>query len=166
MEPDTLQDAQHSSMVKKPEEAVELATRWQRFAAAFFDGVTSGVLAVAIGYFAGVVELSTEHPPSLREQLASAVIGFVVFIAMNWYLMLRYGQTIGKRVIGIQVVDMGDEVPTLKTQVFLRYLPSHALNPIPYIGNVYIIADALLVFGKSRRCIHDYLAGTKVIKVT
>jgi hypothetical protein len=32
--------------------------------------------------------------------------------------------------------------------------------------NLVTIVDALFIFGKERRCLHDFIAGSKVIRVT
>jgi hypothetical protein len=36
---------------------------------------------------------------------------------------------------------------------------------IPFIGNFVNLADALFIFGEEHRCLHDHIAGTKVISV-
>ncbi len=147
-------------------EVLVLATRWQRFAAMFVDAFTSGLLTLAVWYFAGLIRFPVESSPPFGDAVVMGLLGFLVFVTLNWYLMLRYGQTIGKRAMAIQVVDMTDEVPKLRTQLFLRYFPGYLMANVPVAGNIYSLADALLIFGKPRRCVHDYLAGTKVIKVT
>ena len=36
---------------------------------------------------------------------------------------------------------------------------------LPEIGQFVALADVLPIFGKSRRCLHDYLARTIVVRV-
>ena len=31
---------------------------------------------------------------------------------------------------------------------------------------LFVLVDILFIFGKERRCVHDYIAGTKVIDVS
>jgi uncharacterized RDD family membrane protein YckC len=40
----------------------------------------------------------------------------------------------------------------------------YGLNSV--LGDIllYTLTDILLIFGEERRCIHDYLAGTKVVE--
>jgi uncharacterized RDD family membrane protein YckC len=45
----------------------------------------------------------------------------------------------------------------------LRWLPVFALRFIPFLGGLAGLADALVIFGSDRRCIHDYIADTIVI---
>ena len=43
----------------------------------------------------------------------------------------------------------------------MRYFVNSLLgNVIPF----YTVLDVLLIFGNERRCIHDHLAGTKVVE--
>ena len=45
----------------------------------------------------------------------------------------------------------------------LRYLPTAVVTQIPLIGSILGITDILFIFGQERRCVHDLIAGTKVI---
>jgi hypothetical protein len=38
-----------------------------------------------------------------------------------------------------------------------------AIAMIPYVGNVIALIDVLMIFRTSRKCLHDDIAGTKVI---
>jgi hypothetical protein len=40
-----------------------------------------------------------------------------------------------------------------------------AVSLIPTLGGLLTLVDALFIFGGSRRCVHDLIAGTKVIRV-
>ena len=42
----------------------------------------------------------------------------------------------------------------------MRYIVNSLLGNIPF----YTVLDVLLIFGNERRCIHDHLAGTKVVE--
>jgi len=43
----------------------------------------------------------------------------------------------------------------------MRYVLNTALRQIP----LYAFVDVLFIFGVEQRCVHDYLAGTKVIEI-
>jgi len=47
--------------------------------------------------------------------------------------------------------------------VLLRQWVMGLLNAIPFIGNIIALVDPLMIFGDERRCLHDHIAGTKVI---
>ncbi len=42
----------------------------------------------------------------------------------------------------------------------LRTILNMALRQVPF----YFVVDALFIFGEEQRCIHDHLAGTKVVE--
>ena len=46
----------------------------------------------------------------------------------------------------------------------LRYVPIQIASVIPAIGNILPLLDVLFIFREDRRCLHDFIAGTKVVK--
>ncbi len=108
------------------------------------------------------------------EQLAMSLVGIVVMLIINGYLLFTRGQTVGKLLTGIQIVDhvSGQLLPFLRVYVFryLWMLPLSlivAIIPGPMDDSLVGLAalvDALLIFGPSQRCLHDYIAGSKVVE--
>ncbi|MEA2700447.1 MAG: hypothetical protein QOI66_4718, partial [Myxococcales bacterium] len=47
----------------------------------------------------------------------------------------------------------------------LRGVVNGIISAIPYLGGLYALVDALFIFRDDRRCIHDLIAGTRVIAV-
>ena len=100
-----------------------------------------------------------------------------MFTAMQGYLLATRGQTIGKWLVGTRIVRAdNDEVPTLARTLGLRYgtlavgpvatLAVLVLNGvIPYVLIVVGSIDIALIFRRDRRCLHDLIAGTKVVAV-
>ena len=89
-----------------------------------------------------------------------------LFLLLNGYLLAKQGQTIGKKMVGTRIVSNADESLLSLGQVFgLRYLPMYLIALIPLVGNVVTLADCLFIFRKDKRCIHDIIAGTKVVNV-
>ncbi len=62
------------------------------------------------------------------------------------------------RIVGMEQ----DSVPAGKLYG-LRYFVFHVLAQLPGI-NLIMIIDPLLIFRSDRRCLHDHLAGTQVIR--
>ena len=96
-----------------------------------------------------------------------------VMLALNGYLLFTRGQSIGKMITGIQIVDFksGDLLPFLRLYVY-RYLWMLPLIVfvmlIPaavgdLLFNVVVLVNVLIIFGAESRCFHDYIAGTKVV---
>lgn len=123
-----------------------LATRGARLAAAIIDGIACAVLLAPVHWWLG----------DSHELLVSAC-GFVVACAVQtWFF--RDGQSLGKRFIGIRIVesDSGRTASALRI-IALRILP------FALVGPALMLLDALFIFGAQRRCLHDLLAGTKVV---
>jgi uncharacterized RDD family membrane protein YckC len=48
--------------------------------------------------------------------------------------------------------------------VLLRAILGGIIGAIPYLGGIYGLVDALFIFRDDRRCVHDHIAGTRVVK--
>jgi len=86
-----------------------------------------------------------------------------MFLIINGWILYKHGQTIGKKILNIKIVDLNDNLPEMFASYGLRYFIPALFQLIPFIGWIIPFIDVLFIFGKNRRCIHDYLAGTKVI---
>ena len=149
-----------------------LATRTLRLAGAIVDSVASAVFVVPI------LDWTADISGELPYGKLAAIGGFALFTAMQGYLLATRGQTIGKWLVGTRIVRAdNDEVPTLARTLGLRYgalalgLPSALLvlvvngNGIPYVLVVVGLIDIARIFRRDRRCLHDLIAGTKVVAV-
>ncbi len=88
---------------------------------------------------------------------------YMAFFAMHGYLLSRYGQTIGKRMMGIAIVTLDNRVPAFFPLVAQRYFTQWLAGMVPVIGVLLRLVDILAIFRPDRRCIHDHIAKTKVI---
>lgn len=115
-----------------------LAGRFQRLLAQFLDWVALGA----------AVSLGAINSPGMAIGL------LVLFVIFQIYLLASQGQTIGKSLLKIKIVRNDDESnPGFWRAVVLRNLISGVLGLI----------DILFIFGAERRCLHDYIADTKVV---
>jgi uncharacterized RDD family membrane protein YckC len=95
-----------------------------------------------------------------------ATIALVVGFALGIYtlvLLYRSGQTIGKKIVGIRIVRTDGSRAGLLRILGLRYIVPGVISAIPLLGFFFALADALVIFGEQRRCIHDYIADTIVV---
>ncbi len=139
-----------------------LASRGSRLAAALIDGLAAIVIllpALAAMFFVG--ESSTLSAPAVLLAALSGIafLGFAIYQLM---MLVREGQTLGKRTMNIRIVNYSDgQIPTAGKLLGMRYFVNSFLgNVIPF----YAFIDMLLIFGSEQRCVHDYLAGTKVVE--
>ena len=93
-------------------------------------------------------------------------VGIVAFVALNGYLLATSGQSIGKRIVGTRIVSVHDgKILPFGKVIGLRYLPFWVIAQVPFIGQVITgLVDPLFIFRGDKRCLHDLVAGTKVIK--
>jgi len=153
---------------RAPDEA-ELAGRGRRFASALIDGIIMVVLAVApiIVFFGGWANYQVAAAAgSYMLTLGSTVFGFVVYLLVNGYFLARDGQSIGKKLLGTKIVRTDGSKADFTRIVTRRLLPVHALNLIPMVGPLLSVVDALFIFRASKKCIHDDIADTVVIRIS
>jgi len=143
-----------------------LAGRGQRLGAAIIDAIIGFVAALPIMSVLGTwsyVQRGVEPP--LSATLTSIVLGFTVFALVHGFFLKKNGQTVGKKLVGIRIVGLDERVPTLGRLLGLRYLPVMLVSVVPVIGAFAAIVDVLFIFRSDRRCIHDLIAGTKVVVI-
>lgn len=143
-----------------------LASREQRLVAAMIDALLAALVIGPLQYKFGLfAKFLAKQDFTAREIALWAVIGIAVWFAQHGYLLATQAQTIGKRIVGIRIEDVSGGRTPLAKLVFLRYLPTTCIANVPGLGGLVLIADILCIFRSDRRCLHDHLAGTRVVKV-
>ena len=135
--------------------ALETAGRGRRLAAALLDsGLALPLLLVA--QESGYANTDNVDPIGV-----AALAGFSVLTNVQIYLLATSGQTIGKRVMQIRIVDARTgRYPGWVRLVILRvYL--NGLFAAVTLG-LYGLVDTLFIFRDDRRTLHDRLARTRV----
>ena len=102
--------------------------------------------------------------PGVGALALQVVIGFALFGAINGYLLATQGQTVGKKLLGIRVVRSDGSRASLARLIGLRYVLSWVIVIVPVVGVIYALLDSLMIFRESRKCLHDNLADTIVVK--
>ena len=121
-------------------------------------------IAIGTGFWDNFLHRAMHGIPlSLNEKLIIFLIGQSLFLILNGILLTNHGQTIGKRIMKVKIVDLdGQHVGILKLYS-LRYLVFSLVSQIPVAGGLLSLVNVLSIFGKERKCLHDILAGTKVV---
>jgi len=145
-----------------------LAGRGQRLGAKLIDALLSAVVTMPVFYFSGwfaeVVDLAMNRKPvPLALSLFSVGAGLAAHTLLQAYPLHRYGQTWGKRMLAIRIVDMEGNRPALARLIGLRFFSSQLIGLIPFVGKWAGLAGVLMIFRNDRRCLHDFIAGTRVI---
>lgn len=141
-----------------------LASRWARFLASTIDGILGAMILVVFMSKLGAFEYIESGDLLPIELLVKiAVSSWLIFFLLNGHLLSRYGQTIGKRVMGIAIVTLDGQKPQFWPLVVKRYLVIGLLSYIPLLGTFLNITNGLFIFRRDKRCVHDLIAGTIVV---
>lgn len=142
------------------DEGHQLAGRLTRLWASLIDALVQCVIGLPIIYLLW----GFRNDPGLRDSALNGLLGLVVFVAVNGVLLARHGQTVGKRLLKIRIVRGHGEPASLARLLVRRYLPVAIVSSIPLVGGLLAIINVLFIFRESRKCLHDSIADTIVIK--
>ncbi len=142
---------------------LELAGRGHRFGAAMIDGAIESAIIFPIGFATGMIDFTGSRDEPLGTSIVIALLSFVLFAFLHSYFLKKKGQTIGKKIVGIRIVTQDGNTPTLGRLLGARYGIVYLFNSLPVIGSVFALIDVLFIFRRDRRCIHDLVAGTRVV---
>lgn len=91
-----------------------------------------------------------------------AVAGFVLlYFVLQAFLLHKFGQSVGKKALGIQIVDEQSHEKTNITRSFL--IRSVVFIILNYFVFIIALIDFAFIFTKRHRTLHDRLAKTVVI---
>lgn len=154
------------------------ASRFIRLVAFLIDSLLPAVVGIGVAVAVAIPAYQNykqAHVPGIEPPaLGSAnhmmlgwawLAGFVLlaFFIYSAVLVYRYGQTVGKRVMGIRVVRTDGSRVAFSRFIFARWLPVAILSALPLLRYVMFLIDSLLVFRNSSQCLHDSFADTRVV---
>ncbi len=149
---------------------VEAATRLSRLGAALIDGLILALPGIALAVLVPMA-LVTRSLGSLMLVVPLAGLFLLGVLVAQIVLLVKNGQTIGKKALGIRMITSEGEIPSIWRVFLLRWLPFavtaltvELIFKVRGLGNVIHLVDALLIFQPTRRCLHDLFADTHVIK--
>jgi uncharacterized RDD family membrane protein YckC len=140
-----------SGAAAAPRQRRRLAGRGARLVTKIIDVILFGVAVAVI-----VISFAIDDGLGGLSLLTLLAIPIVQVV-----LLSKYGQTIGKKALDIRIVQASTEqnggfVPNVLLRAWITFL----LGIVPLFG----IVDVLFIFREDRRCIHDMIAGTRVIQ--
>lgn len=142
---------------------LELATLGDRFWANLVDNT----LVLLPGLVGLVVSAFLKNTSSAELNLAVIGLGAVGSLGVLGFQLslVREGQSIGKKMRRIRVERKDGSAASVARIVFLRnVVPLVARYAVPF-GGLLGLVDAAMIFGAERRCLHDLIADTRVVKV-
>jgi uncharacterized RDD family membrane protein YckC len=93
-------------------------------------------------------------------------LGLLALNIYQWIKISQEGQTIGKRLMQVRIVNFDTgQPPGFILGVLVRIWVNRLLGALPcMIGAIYSLVDICFIFREDHRCVHDLLAGTCVIQ--
>ena len=175
--------APRSAVRGSDDEDAQLAARWRRLVARIIDWVLIGILTFIINFFTLGTDWILRYSqalvdPNERVELIDVIwteltvnvitmLGteILLYVLLNVYLLARRGQTIGKFMMGVRIVDyFTGEIPKLRFSLLMREGGLYLLGIFGLLGSLISLVDKLFIFSENRRCIHDYWGFTKVVE--
>jgi len=149
---------------------MELAGRGTRFLAALVDGIIGACVGWGVLMIPGLKEMAAAQTVATVQSMwsftpVSLFIGFAVFLVLQGWLLVTRGQTIGKILFKLRIVRPDGSKPDAMRLLGLRYGVGLLMNVTAAISMIWALVDSLLIFRASRKCLHDTIADTQVIKL-
>lgn len=130
---------------------VEYMGFWIRFAAALIDAILISIIALLAGW---ALRLLLGFGGDTASNLVGIIVGWIYHVAF----ITAKGQTIGKMIVGVQVVNRDGNIPGFGA-VLLREIVGKFLSGIALLlGYLWVGWD------KEKRGWHDHIGGTYVIR--
>lgn len=159
----------------EPSPTSPLATLTQRLVGALLDVAfnTAASLPVYVGHSFSELRARHLNPFSLFTRTGpwglvagACVLGFWL---LQWSMIVVRGQTLGKMLVGTRIVRRTGARAGILHGVVLRdwWRWEPALAPsfsALHLTTLLRVLDAVFILGQRRRCFHDWVAGTDVVK--
>jgi len=148
---------------------VELAGRGTRLLAVILDSLIAFALAlpglIVLGVSGAFSQPDDPNPAVLAGGLALLGLCLLGLLGVQIWMLSTRGQTIGKRIMGVKIVKFDDHSnPGFVHAFLLRSFVNGLIGGIPVVGGIYSLVDICFIFREDRRCIHDFIASTVVVK--
>jgi len=139
------------------------ADRGDRFFAMLLDSLFQVVLVISVALTTFAIFGSDDGRDDSKALIFTFLTYgsmFVLHLVQCFYIVTR-GQSFGKMIMGIRLANhRNDAIPDFARSVVVRiWLINLIIAFVPLFG----LVDALFIFGRESRCLHDMMAGTRVI---
>ena len=135
---------------------INLASRESRFVARFIDGLIPSLVL-----FISLIIAETINNLETYTFFVLSAIGLLFLFIYQAFLLTTKGQSIGKILMKIKIIDYRtNENGGFVQNFLLRSFANSMLTIIPLYG----LVDKLFIFSADSRCLHDLISGTKVVR--
>ncbi len=138
-----------------------LGGRGARLGAVLIDGCLQIGVMLAVNAVLPFGLLSQDE--SIGQLVTNALAGLAFFLVIQGWLLVKHGQTVGKKLLGLRIVRTDGSRASPARLLGLRYAIGWLLSAVPLVGGLYALVDSLCIFRASRKCLHDTIADTIVV---
>lgn len=142
-----------------------LASRWSRLGGAIIDALIAMTALWVVSLITPWNIFDPSKADLMRFSLVDGVLGFALFLAVQGYPLATASQTWGKKLLGMRIVRPDGSAIPFGRLIGLRYGVPALFSVVPALAQLWGLVNALFIFRESRRCLHDSIADTIVIKV-
>lgn len=155
--------------------APDSASLGLRFGAAFVDGALKSlcwlptVTAIWHEFGSDILAGQQPSPASVMMVMNGAMMKSLPLLfalaVVQGLLLARRAQSVGKFLCGLRIIRHPGDVPARFVHAFLlRGTTVWVIEQIPILGGLFWLVDVCFIFSAERRCVHDYIAGTRVVQ--
>ena len=143
--------------------AARMAGLGRRLVAAGVDFVVVGIAGFVLVIGTGAFEDAEDYVGNILARIVA--YGFLTYVLVSGLLLWRRSQTVGKALLGLVVVSAGAETPAPLWRLAVRATFFMALYGV-FLGwpGLISLVDHAFIFGAKRRCLHDLVCGTEVVR--
>lgn len=146
-------------------ETVELARVGARFGARVLDVIIVAVVLVALFYLLASMSSSSDAADFSGFGVTAILVGLVAGVGYEVVLIALWGQTLGKRMIGIKVIHAAHGGLPGWGKAFGRWAIPGLLSLIPFVGWIpSILCYVSATWDRVYQGWHDKAAGTLVVR--
>jgi uncharacterized RDD family membrane protein YckC len=100
------------------------------------------------------------------ESIGKSLPFLIALVLLQATLLCLRSQSLGKMLMGLRIVTLRDGTPGGPLRAFLlRGLLTWVIECVPVVGKLYWLVDSFSIFREDQRCLHDLIAGTKVVRL-
>lgn len=137
-----------------------LASRQSRLGAAILDALITASVVYPLVFAVMTLQRESKQPSYVFFG-QSAILVIAAYLFLHGYFLASRGQSLGKMIAGIRIVDYESGTILPLGKLFgLRVVPVAIVTVIPLLA----VIDVIYMFRSDQRCVHDHIAGTKVVQ--
>jgi len=149
--------------------ASNYASRWARLGGAIIDAIVLLVAALPViiigdGLTVDSYDEWLESESDWSDSILATVAMMGAYFGVQSYFWHTRGQSIGKIATRTRIVMLDGSRATWSTIFWKRSVLPTVISNIPKLGNLFDLINVLMIFRSEHNCLHDDMAGTRVIR--